>query len=173
MPGQVAAIPARSGGLRGSPLIHILYRTALRILVGGFQYGRGRLWAFTRPDVEGAHAIALTPGGRIILVKLSYARGWHLPGGGRKAGESAEENVVRELREEIGATSHDAPALAFEVDEQVHHRRDHASVFIVRNVLYRPNRWSIEIERVIEADPADLPADISRRARRWIDSANL
>ena len=69
--------------------------------------------------------------------------------------------------------AHDAPSLALEVDEQLDNRRDHASVFIIRNVVYRPNRWSIEIERVIEVDPADLPADISRRARRWIDSVSL
>ena len=153
--------------------IHTLYRKALRVLVGGFQYGRSRIWSLTRPDVEGAHAIALTPAGRIILVKLSYARGWHLPGGGRKPGESAEENVLRELREEIGMTAHDAPVLAFEVEDQVHNRLDHASVFILRNVVYRPNRWSIEIERVVEVDPGELPATISRRARRWIESVSL
>jgi 8-oxo-dGTP pyrophosphatase MutT (NUDIX family) len=153
--------------------LHTLYRKTMRVLVGCVQFGRHHLWSLTRPDVEGAHAIALTPAGRIILVKLSYARGWHLPGGGRKAGESAEQNVLRELREEIGMTAHDAPRLAFEVDEQLDNRRDLASVFIVRNVIYRANPWSIEIERVIEADPADLPSDISRRARRWIDSVSL
>ena len=153
--------------------IHTLYRKTMRVLVGAVQFARHHFWSLTRPDVEGAHAIALTPAGRIVLVKLSYARGWHLPGGGRKAGESAEQNVLRELREEIGMTAHDTPGLALEVDEQLDNRRDLASVFIVRNVVYRPNRWSIEIERVIEADPADLPADLSRRARRWIDSVGL
>ena len=153
--------------------VHTLYRKMMRVLVGAVQFGRHRFWSVTRPDVEGAHAIALTPAGRVILVKLSYAHGWHLPGGGRKSGESAEQNAVRELREEIGMTAHDAPSLALEVDEQLDNRRDHASVFIIRNVVYRPNRWSIEIERVIEVDPADLPADISRRARRWIDSVSL
>lgn len=154
-------------------MIHTLYRKALRLLVGGFQYGRGRLWALTRPDVDGAHAVAITPAGRIILVKLSYARGWHLPGGGRKPRESAEQNVLRELREEIGMTAHDAPSLVFEVEEPLNNRQDRASVFLVHNVIYRPKRWSIEIEGVIEADPDDLPADISRRARRWIDSVSL
>ena len=153
--------------------IHTLYRKTMRVLVGAVQLGRHHFWSLTRPDVEGAHAIALTPAGRIVLVKLSYARGWHLPGGGRKAGESAEQNVLRELREEIGMTAHDVPGLVLEVDEQLDNRRDLASVFIVRNVVYRPNRWSIEIERVIEADPVELPADLSRRARRWIDSVSL
>jgi len=153
--------------------IHTLYRKALRVLVGGLQFGRRHLWSFTRPDVEGAHAIALTPAGRIILVKLSYAPGWHLPGGGRKRGESDEQNVLRELREELGMTGHDAPFLAFKVTEHVHNRVDHASVFVVRNVVYQPNRWSIEIEKVIEVDRDALPDDISRRARLWIDSVSL
>jgi 8-oxo-dGTP pyrophosphatase MutT (NUDIX family) len=132
------------------------------------QTARRAIWSITKPDVYGAHAIALTPAGKIILVKLSYAAGWHLPGGGRKAGESAEQNVVRELTEEIGMTAHTGLQDAYETTEGRDFRRDHASVFIARNVEYQPRRWSVEIEEVIEVDFDALPADLSRRARRWI-----
>ena len=154
-------------------MIHLLYRKALRVLLAGVQIGRSTFWALARPEVRGAHVIAFTPAGRFIFVKLSYARGWHLAGGGRKAGESAEENALRELREEIGMQSYGTMRLAFEIEEPVRGRLDHASIFIIEDVIYRPNRWSIEIEQVIEADPHHLPPGLSRRARRWIVRAGL
>ena len=40
-------------------------------------------WLIRRPRTFGAHALALTPERRIVLVKLRYAPGWRLPGGGR------------------------------------------------------------------------------------------
>jgi 8-oxo-dGTP pyrophosphatase MutT (NUDIX family) len=154
-------------------LIHSLYRMTVRALLAVFQYGRRRYWAIARPNILGAHAIALTPSGKLVLIWMSYARGWHLPGGGRKPGESAEQNVLRELREEIGMTAHDAPELALELEEFHDSRRDRASIYIVRNVAYRPKRWSLEIEHVIERALDDLPPNLSLRARRWIAEAGL
>lgn len=152
----------------GGLSVHRFYRKSVRVALNGVQIVRRALWSITKPDVYGAHAIALTPAGKVILVKLSYAEGWHLPGGGRKAGESAEQNIVRELTEEIGMLAHGGIEDAHETTEGLDFRRDHASVFIARNVEYRPRRWSLEIEDVIEVDLDALPADLSRRARRWI-----
>ena len=152
----------------GGLSIHGFYRKLVRIALRAFQAVRRGLWSITKPDVYGAHAIALTPAGKIILVKLSYAEGWHLPGGGRKAGENPEQTIVRELTEEIGMLAHDGLEDAYETTEGRDFRRDHTSVFIARNVEYRPRRWSLEIEEVIEVDVDALPADLSRRARRWI-----
>ena len=44
-------------------------------------------WFFRRPKTYGAHAFALTREGRLVLVKLWYAPGWRLPGGGRDESE--------------------------------------------------------------------------------------
>ena len=41
-------------------------------------------WYIRRPRTFGAHALALTPARKVILVRLRYAPGWRLPGGGRK-----------------------------------------------------------------------------------------
>jgi hypothetical protein len=41
-------------------------------------------------------------------------------------------------------------------------------LFVVEDVVYRPPRWSWEIERVIEAPLDDLPPGLSRPAERWI-----
>ncbi len=137
-------------------------RSILRPLLLSMQRLRKLVWRFTgRP--AGAHGIALTSTGKLVLVKLRYASGWRPPGGGIKKGEKAEQAVLRELTEEIGMIKH----RAIETDLVI---RDPAGdrVFIVRDVEYSP-RWSLEIEAVAEFDPSRLPPDVAPRARRWID----
>ncbi len=104
----------------------------------------------------GVHAIALTPARRVILVKLRYAPGWRLPGGGRAAHEELETAALRELREEIGMTAHG----------QV---RSVGGLVIVDDVAYRPRRWSWEVAAVSEVPLDQLPADLSPRSRRWLE----
>lgn len=122
-----------------------------------------------RPGKYGAHALALTPQNRLVLVRLRYAPGWRLPGGGRGKDEDPTLAGLRELREEIGMTSHGAVQLAGDFDDPVNSKRGMASLVIVRDVRYRPRRWSMEVEAVCEADPNDLPAGTSRLSAHWID----
>lgn len=112
--------------------------------------------------------MALTPAGKIVLVKLRYADGWRVPGGGRKKDETPEEAVVRELRKEIGMTSYGAVQPALELEERTHFKRDLASVFILRDVEYSRPGWSWEVEDLLEADLDRLPGDLSPRTARWI-----
>ena len=128
------------------------------------------LWFVRRPKTYGAHAVALTPEGKLVLVKLRYAPGWRLPGGGRGKDEPAKDAALRELREEIGMVSHGEVKFAGELEESADFRRDTASLLVVRNVEYRPRRWSWEIEAVTEAGIDSLPDDMSPRAAGWITS---
>ena len=125
-------------------------------------------WFFRRPKTFGAHAVALTPEGRLVMVKLRYASGWRLPGGGRRESEEPCDAALRELREEIGMTSHGSATLAGQLDESLNFKRDTASLVIVRDVAYRPKRWSWEIEAVREVGLDDLPEDTSPQAHRWL-----
>lgn len=127
-------------------------------------------WLVRRRRTFGAHALALTPAGRVILVKLRYARGWRLPGGGRAEGEDAREAALRELREEIGMISHGDAQIACEVDEVDGFRRDCASLLVVRDVCYRPPNWSLEVEAVTEAELGRLPDDLAPVAARWLEA---
>lgn len=112
-----------------------------------------------RPPGRGAHALVFTSVGRIILVKLRYAPGWRLPGGGRKAGENLRDAVLRELREEIGMTSHGAVR-----------ETPLPELLVVQDVRYTPRKWSWEVEAIREATLDDLPADVSPLAAKWIEA---
>jgi ADP-ribose pyrophosphatase YjhB (NUDIX family) len=125
-------------------------------------------WRVRRPHTFGAHALAFTPERRIILVRLRYASGWRLPGGGRTPGEDPADAVLRELREEIGMVSHGRVSLACELEEETDFKQDVASLLIVEDVRYARPRWSLEIEQVIEASLDDLPPDLSPRAQGWL-----
>jgi 8-oxo-dGTP pyrophosphatase MutT (NUDIX family) len=127
-------------------------------------------WFVRRPNTFGAHAIALTANNRLLLVKLRYAPGWRLPGGGRAEAEDPRDAALRELREEIGMTSYGEVSLASELQESVDFKRDTASVVVVRDVEYRPRRWSWEVEEVREVALDSLPDDTSPQTLRWLRS---
>ena len=52
----------------------------LRVMLTGVHQLLKLGWFVRRPRTYGAHALALTPERKIVLVKLRYAAGWRLPG---------------------------------------------------------------------------------------------
>lgn len=83
----------------------------------GARWERLVVWAYTRtPDrlrtavvralaptyTVGVLAVVRRPDGRVLLVDQPYRRGWSLPGGDLKRGESAARGAARELLEEVG-----------------------------------------------------------------------
>jgi 8-oxo-dGTP pyrophosphatase MutT (NUDIX family) len=66
------------------------------------------LWA---PVALGVHALIVEPGGKVLLARHSYMKGWSLPGGGVGRGEAPVAALLRELREELGEVRSDPPQL--------------------------------------------------------------
>ena len=135
-----------------------------------FQRLRSAMWFVTRPNTFGVHAVPITPSGNIVLVKLSYARGWRLPGGGRKAGEAAEVAMLRELREEIGLISCGSLRAVTQFEHRPDFRKDQSHLFVAQGVVYRP-RWSLEIKAVREFAIGNLPSDTAPITRRLLKAA--
>jgi 8-oxo-dGTP pyrophosphatase MutT (NUDIX family) len=147
-----------------------MFNAFLRLVITA-AHGLLRLgWFIRRPRTFGAHALALTPEGKAILVRLRYAPGWRLPGGGRAEDEDPRDAVLRELREEIGMTGHGDVQLAAELEERPAFKHDLASLLVVRDVRYRPHRWSWEVEAIIERETDDLPDDMAMIAQVWISA---
>src|SRR5262249_5306556 len=90
-------------------------------------------WRFSRGMTLGVRALVIDGAGRVFLVKHSYVRGWHLPGGGVEAGETLAEALARELREEGNIELAEPPALHGVFLNDRDFGRDHVALFLVRN----------------------------------------
>ncbi|HYE27424.1 MAG TPA: NUDIX domain-containing protein [Allosphingosinicella sp.] len=136
-----------------------LPRRPIRIVFTFLQALRRLLWLITGPRRDGVHAVPLTPRGTVVLVRLTYASGWRLPGGGRKRGEGAEAAMLRELEEEIGLVDHMSVERLDDIRADPGPPGDRSALFLVRGVAYRPRR-TLEVEDVAEFDPTGLPDDV-------------
>jgi 8-oxo-dGTP pyrophosphatase MutT (NUDIX family) len=89
-------------------------------------------WRMSRGLTLGVRGLVIDEHGRIFLVKHTYMRGWHLPGGGVEPGESVVEALARELKEEGNIEVLDAPALGGVYFHSGVSHRDHVVLFVVR-----------------------------------------
>lgn len=129
-------------------------------------HGWGRL---TRGMTLGVKALVIDEAGHILLVRHGYVPGWHLPGGGVEVGETAEEALARELREETGILLLDRPRLHGLLLNRNLARRDHVAVYVVeqfdRGVIPPPSR---EIAEIGVFAPDRLPETTTGPTRRRI-----
>ncbi|MGY8634763.1 NUDIX domain-containing protein [Bradyrhizobium sp. 14AA] len=80
----------------------------------------------------GVRAVVLDAENRVFLVRHSYIAGWYLPGGGVDLGESMEQAMRRELKEE-GDIDLTADAVLHGIFFNSHvSRRDHVAVYVVK-----------------------------------------
>jgi 8-oxo-dGTP pyrophosphatase MutT (NUDIX family) len=125
-------------------------------------------WRVSRPFSLGALALVVDGEGRVLLVELSYRRGWYLPGGGVRKREGLDEAVRRELREEVGVVPAGPLRLQGVYWNFRDGRSDYITVFVVERWAREPAR-SLEIAADRFFAPGDLPDDVSPSARRRIE----
>ena len=144
------------------------WRRNLQPFVRPFYQAYSRL---SRGATLGVRGLVLNGAGEVLLVEHTYVHGWFLPGGGVERGETTEQAVIRELREEAGVQVIGRPRLvAIHANHRVF-RGDHV-------LLYRVDAWSPcaaadqgEIRAVGWFAPDALPDDISPGTRRRIAEA--
>jgi ADP-ribose pyrophosphatase YjhB (NUDIX family) len=90
-------------------------------------------WRCVRGMTLGVRALVIDGEGRVFLVRHSYARGWHLPGGVVEPGETLREALARALREESNIELTGPAAMHGMFHHARSSRRDYVSVFVVRN----------------------------------------
>ena len=89
-------------------------------------------WRFARGLTLGVRGAVIDGEGRVCLVRHTYTPGWHLPGGGVEAGETALQALERELQEEAAIRLHGPPQLHGVFFNRRASRRDHVLVYVVR-----------------------------------------
>ena len=93
------------------------------------------VYARTRRGMTlGVRGMVLDERGRVLMVRHTYVKGWHMPGGGVERGETAEEAMARELVEEAGVRPTAAPILISIHSAHARFRGDHI-------VFFRIDAW--------------------------------
>ena len=130
-------------------------------------YHASHLWfRFARPLTMGVRAVVLDEADRVFLVRHSYLKGWHLPGGGVEVGETALEALARELREEAHIELTGTPVLHGVYLNTFVTKRDHVLIYVVRD-FHQTHARGADLE-IVEAGffPVDnLPETTARGSR--------
>lgn len=126
-------------------------------------------WRFARGMTLGVRGCVVDEAGRLLLIRHSYTPGWHFPGGGVEVGQTLEEALAMELREEANVEMTGAPMLAGVYFNRRASRRDHVALF--RIDAWRQPGPFVPTREILEARffvREALPEDTTRGTRERI-----
>ncbi len=127
-------------------------------------------WRTTRSLTLGAQGCALTPDGKVLLIKHTYRPGWHFPGGGVEKNETLMSALTREMREEAKVEIEGRPQLFSIYANFKYFPSDHIALFVLRDWRQtstpRPNA-EISDHGLFPLD--NLPADTNEPTRARIE----
>jgi ADP-ribose pyrophosphatase YjhB (NUDIX family) len=119
----------------------------------------------------GVRGLVLDRDGRVALVLHTYLDGWYLPGGGVQRGESCDQALARELREEIGLDAFRIERVLGVYHDTVTLKDDHVVAYVVRVEDPAPPLETadpFEIQAVAWFALDSLPKDLSPATGRRI-----
>lgn len=111
----------------------------------------------------GVRAVVRSPEGKFLLVRHTYTPGWHFPGGGVDRHETAEDALVKELRQETGLVLTSRPVLHGVFFNGHVSNRDHVLVYLCEAEGQLPSRsQSLEIAEIGYFGLDELPEGTDR-----------
>jgi len=136
-----------------------------------FKYLLQPYWRFRRGQTLGVRALVRDENLHVLLVRHTYAPGWHFPGGGVERDETLDAAVKRELVEEVGVEVKTTPVLYGLYANFEHFRSDHVGLFVIDDWQQRPSK-SLEIadHRFFSLDA--LPDGVTGGTRRRLDEVS-
>jgi 8-oxo-dGTP pyrophosphatase MutT (NUDIX family) len=145
--------------------VRVAYWLAFRLL---------RLWWYLRrPDHRGA-VVAVWDGELILVLRQSYRKTLHFPGGSIERDETPRHAARRELQEELGITvPEEALSLAQETVACWDYRQDHVWIFELKLSdlpTLRPDNREI-VEARFMAPEVVLGLDVSPFVRSYLEAA--
>ncbi|KQV64648.1 NUDIX domain-containing protein [Rhizobium sp. Root1220] len=123
-------------------------------------------FAIARGMTMGVRAACFDSAGRIFLVRHSYVPGWHMPGGGLERHETAEEALIKELREEGNLQIVGRPQLFHVYLNTSASRRDHVLFYRAKVTQTAPRAPDREIIECGFFALDDLPQGTTSATRR-------
>jgi len=126
---------------------------------------------FRRPKTLGVRAIVENQDGQVLLVRHTYTKGLHFPGGGVEPRETALQSLIRELQEEGGVDLTGTPDIIQIYANERYFPNDHVVFYRVRSENWRPCKTNNlgEISEIVWADPLNPPEDTTPGTRRRIN----
>lgn len=123
-------------------------------------------WRVSRGMTLGVRACVVDPDGGVLLVRHSYTPSWHFPGGGVEVGQTLEQALADELRQEAHVELTAPPRFEGMYLNARTSRRDHVA-------LYRVEGWTqptpfVPTREILEARffaRDALPEDTTRGTR--------
>lgn len=129
----------------------------------------------TMPYREGAIGIVLDSADRVLIVQMHNYSGheWRMPGGGVEEGESPEEAIVRELKEELGISEFSVLGKGSEMNQYDWDDQKVESSLARRGKYYRGQSQHQFVVR-LNVDPDSLKIDEHEiKQFRWVNQSEL
>lgn len=123
----------------------------------------------TRSMTMGVRIAAFDGQGRIFLVRHTYVKGWHLPGGGIERGEAAVDAVHKELDEEGNLVVEGKPELLAVFYNTHITNRDHVLFYKCVVTQTEAKEADHEIAESGFFDLAALPEGVTPATQRRLD----